>query len=77
MAPASSRSFEGLTTSAGRLLAISFSKRMSSSAAMSTATTTISAPIARWKEPLRRARGDVSRRPPSISPYSTTPLPAL
>jgi hypothetical protein len=67
----------GFTSSAGRWAAISFSKLMSSSAAISSATPTITAPMARWKLPLRRASGALSRRPPSISAYSTSALPAL
>ena len=54
-----------------------FSKLTSSSAAISSATATITPPIARWKVPLRRASGEVSRRPPIISTYSTAALPAL
>ena len=64
----SSSSFDGLTTTAGRLSAISFWKRMSSSPAIITATTTITAPIAGCTTALRRASGEISRRPPSISP---------
>ena len=41
---------------------------MSSSAAIASATSAITTPVARCSEPLRRASGAVIRRPPSIKP---------
>jgi hypothetical protein len=48
---------------------------MSRFASISTATTTITAPSACWKRPLRRERRRVTRRPPSINAYSATADP--
>ncbi|HST54997.1 MAG TPA: hypothetical protein VLJ42_03755 [Solirubrobacteraceae bacterium] len=42
---------------------------------ISSAITTITAPIVIWKRPLRRASGPVSLRPPSISAYNTSAEP--
>jgi len=76
IAPLRSRPAVGVTIAAGSSSAIAVWKRRSRSATIATASATITAPIACWKRPLRRDRGRVSRRPPSISRCSTTPVPA-
>ena len=66
-AAVSSRPFEGLTRKLGRSLAIRFWNLMSYSPSIARATTTITAPDAICRPGPRRARGAVSRRPPTIS----------